>query len=267
MKDLANNFETEVLERSHEVPVLVDFWSPTCGPCLFLGPVLEKLETADEGKWELMKVNTMHHGPLAHEYGVSAIPHVQLFFKGKKVSEFVGALPEGTLKKWLDEFIPTETKERLNAIRERMQQPEEQENARADLRIFVQEHPEELMGKLILAHQIVLEEPQEAVSLVEEIKLGHLLHGSADTVRILAELMTFEGDPEVPVENRLRTAREAIDNRDFEAAIVMLVEAVQIDKDAVKELPRRASIAMFNLFGSQHPLTARYRRRFEMALY
>ena len=266
MKDLVNNFDTEVLERSHEVPVLVDFWSPTCGPCLFLGPVLEKLEGQDNGKWEMMKVNTMHHGQLAANYGVSSIPHVQLFYKGKKVSEFVGALPEGTLVKWLDEFIPTETKEKLQAIRERMVSGDRAQ-AIADLSAFVEEHPEEHMGKLILAHEIVLTDPKAAAEMVDDIKLGDLLYEGAENVRILSELMSFDQDAESPAGKEITAAGEAIRKEDFETAISSMVKAVEIDKDFSEELPRRGSIALFRMFGPNHPLTQRYQRKFEMALY
>lgn len=266
MKDLVNNFDTEVLERSHEVPVLVDFWSPSCRPCLFLAPVLEKLEGQDEGKWEMVKVNTMHHGQLAANYGVSSIPHVQLFYKGKKVSEFVGALPEGTLVKWLDQFIPTETKEKLQAIRERMTSGERSE-AVNDLRAFVAEHPEEHMGKLILAHEIVLSDPAAAKEMVSDIKPGDLLYESADNVRILAELMSFEQQDETPAGIEIAAAGAAIRKEDFETAISSMVKAVEIDKDFSSELPRRGSIALFRMFGPNHPLTLRYQRKFEMALY
>lgn len=266
MRDLVDNFDTEVLERSHEVPVLVDFWSPSCGPCLFLAPVLEKLEGEDDGKWEMVKVNTMHHGQLAANYGVSSIPHVQLFFKGKKVSEFVGALPEGTLTKWLAEFIPTEIKEKLQAIRERLNSGERAE-AVNDLRAFVEEHPEEHMGKLILAHEIVMTDSAAAKEMVSEIKLGDLLYEGAENVRILAELMGFEQETETPAGNEIMAAGAAIRKEDFETAISSMVKAVEIDKDFSEELPRRGSIALFRMFGPNHPLTMRYRRKFEEAMY
>jgi putative thioredoxin len=266
MKDLVNNFDTEVLERSHEVPVLVDFWSPSCGPCLFLGPVLEKLEGQDEGKWEMMKVNTMHHGQLAADYGVSSIPHVQLFYKGKKVSEFVGALPEGTLVKWLAEFLPTKIKEKLSVIRERLTSGD-RDTAVAKLREFVVEHPEEQMGKLILAHETVLTDPLAAREMVSEIKLGDLLYEGAENVRILAELMGFEQESETPAGNEILAACAAIRVEDFETAIASMIKAVEIDKKLSKELPRRGAIALFRMFGPNHPLSMRYRRKFEMALY
>ncbi|HHG83448.1 MAG TPA: tetratricopeptide repeat protein [Bacteroidetes bacterium] len=266
MKDFNTDFDTEVLERSQEVPVLVDFWSPTCGPCLFLAPVLEKLEGNDDGKWELVKVNTMHHGQLSQEQGISSIPHVKLFYKGKVVSEFVGALPEGTLVKWLDEFIPTERKEELQAILERLG-GEEHGQALEDLTAFAKLNPDLPMARLTLASEWVMNEPEAALTLIDDIKEGDLFYEAAENIRILGELVQFESEATEPAIEKIKAAREAIIARDFEAAIALMIEAVELDKEAAGDLPRRGTIALFRMFGPQHPLTMQYRRKFEMALY
>jgi putative thioredoxin len=260
------DFDKDVIARSHEVAVVVDYWSPTCGPCLFLGPILEKLASDGEGKWELVKINTNEHNRLAYEHGISSIPHVKMFSKGKLVSEFVGALPEGTLVKWLDEFIPTEAKEQLAAIRERLS-GQDRGTALADLRVFVAAHPELPMAGLVLASEIVFEAPEDAIALVQGIQLGDLLWESAENIRLLAELGTFEDTSGTEVGKQLSIAREALHANDFDAAMQAMIAAVEADKAFSKELPRRGAIALFRMFGSQHPLTIKYRRRFEMALY
>jgi putative thioredoxin len=260
------NFQKEVIERSNDVAVVVDFWSPTCGPCLMLKPILEKLASKAEGKWELVKINTMEHNQVAWEQGIQSIPHVKMFSKGKMVSEFVGALPENTLVKWLDEFIPTEAKEKLNAIRERLH-GDEHEAAMEDLRSFAKDHPELPMASLILASEIVFTSPMEAMGLVTNIKMGDLLYESAENVRILAELSAFQNKDGSKVGENIEACAKGLATGDFDSGLSSIIEAVTIDKGYARELPRRGAIALMRMMGPQHPLTIKYRRKFEMALY
>lgn len=100
------NFETEVVEASNTVPVLVDLWAPWCGPCRTLGPILEKLEIAYEGRFKLVKINTEDEQELASAFGVRSIPMVMLLKNGQPVDGFVGALPEGQIRAFLDKHVP-----------------------------------------------------------------------------------------------------------------------------------------------------------------
>jgi putative thioredoxin len=259
------NFETEVLAKSNEIPVLVDFWSPSCGPCRVLGPVLDKLASQADGKWELIKINTMDHQQVAMDLDIQSIPHVKLFSKGKLVSEFVGSLPEPTLAKWLEEFIPTPAKEALNEIRDRLSAGDE--HALTDLRAFVSTHPDMGMARLILASETVMDTPLEALALVEPIKPGNLLFDASENVRVLAEVLTFETDATEGAPIKIAAAREALEVRDFDQALSLTIEGIELDKTFQKELPRRATVSMLRLLGPQHPLTMKYRRKFEMALF
>ncbi len=102
------NFETEVIRASMSVPVLVDFWAPWCGPCKALGPILEKLEAAYEGRFVLAKINSDEQQELAAAFGIRSIPTCVLMSGGKPVDGFMGALPEGKLREFLDKHLPGE---------------------------------------------------------------------------------------------------------------------------------------------------------------
>ena len=102
------NFDAEVIEASQTTPVLVDFWAPWCGPCKSLGPVLEKVEAAYNGRFKLVKINSDDEQELAGAFGIRSIPTCVLMIEGKPVDGFMGALPEGQVKAFLDTHLPAE---------------------------------------------------------------------------------------------------------------------------------------------------------------
>ena len=102
------NFESEVIEASMHTPVLVDFWAPWCGPCKVIGPLLEKLETAYGGRFKLVKIDSDQEQQLAAAFGIRSIPTCVLLKNGQPVDGFMGALPEGQIRAFLDKHVPTE---------------------------------------------------------------------------------------------------------------------------------------------------------------
>ena len=100
------DFQAEVLERSHELPVLLDCWAPWCGPCKQLGPVLEKLAQSYGGRFLLAKINTDEAPQLRAALRVRSIPLVVLFVGGRPVDQFLGVLPEGKIREFLDKHLP-----------------------------------------------------------------------------------------------------------------------------------------------------------------
>jgi len=102
------NFEAEVIAASHQIPVLVDFWAPWCGPCKVIGPLLEKVEADYGGRFKLVKIDSDQEQELSQAFGIRSIPTCVLMVNGKPADGFMGAVPESQLKAFLDKHVPSE---------------------------------------------------------------------------------------------------------------------------------------------------------------
>ena len=106
MNVTVENFDAEVVAASMQIPVLVDFWAPWCEPCKVLGPLLEKIEKGYAGRFKLVKIDSEQEQELSQAFGIRSIPTCVLMFQGKPVDGFMGALPEGQIKEFLDKHVP-----------------------------------------------------------------------------------------------------------------------------------------------------------------
>src|SRR6476469_7248121 len=110
-----DQFQTAVLDRSRDVPVVVDFWAPWCGPCRQLTPALERAAAAREGQVDLVKVNTDENQNISRALGIQGIPAVKAFKDGREVSQFVGAVPPAKVESFFDALVPSEAEQLVAA--------------------------------------------------------------------------------------------------------------------------------------------------------
>ena len=263
-KTCAMDFQKEVIDQSYHKPVVVDFWAPWCGPCRVLGPVIEQLAAEQTNAWSLVKVNTEEEEEIAAQFRIMSIPHVKMFFQGEPVAEFTGSLPRRAIESWLEEHLPNEQKGRLSDLIDALH--EQEPGAVEELEAFVKEAPEIKEARLALAQALVYIKPTYAKGLVADIDLGDPMYDAAEDVRTLGQLMEME-TAEGPAAEALKQAADLLRKGEEEPAIQEIIRAVTVDKSYENGLPRRAAIALFHIWGVQHPLTAQYRRRFDMALY
>lgn len=264
------NFTDDVIEKSNTIPIVVDFWAPWCGPCKFLGPVLEELANESDGKWELVKVNTDEHQELSAEYGIRGIPAVKMFDDGKVIAEFTGALPKHQVERWLNENLPNESQKELESILASFES--DRVTGLKALKNFVKENPDFPEARTFLAQRIVFTNINEAVELVSDIKPGNKYYHIAESINSLDALLRDTencggSSNNTSLKEKLIMAKSGLQNNNLDEAMEALIDTVIIDKSYCDELPRKSTIAIFNLLGPDHDLTKKYRKKFDMALY
>ncbi len=262
------DFQREVIDASFQKPVLVDFWAPWCGPCRMLGPALEALEREAGGKWILAKLNTDENPQIAAQYGIRGIPNVKLFYQGRPIAEFTGALPKFQIEQWLKQHLPGSSAQQLEVIRSLVKSGNVWE-ALMQLKELMAKDPDNDDARALYVHLTALDNLDEAVEQLKNITEGSPHYELAEAVRALHQLMHVSeaeigGSPAAP---HITAAQQALAEKNYDATLAHLIDAVIADKKCCDELPRRATIGLFYLLGAHHPLTRKYRRRFDMALY
>ncbi len=259
-----NSFQQDVIEKSFEKPVVVDFWAAWCGPCRVLGPVIEGIAAEQSDRWELVKVDTEAHQDIAQQYKIMSIPAVKMFSQGKIVAEFTGALPKSQILKWLDESIPDPRKSALNALVAQVYV--DPSSAIAPLEAYCQENEDLADAWYALAQALIWSQPDRALEVLNKLPVdGRLLEKKQQFEAIQAVLNTQEGEDATqgPV---LVKAAQNLHSANWAGAIEALIESISLNKGWGEARARKAAVALFAFLGPRHPIAMKYHRRFSSAL-
>jgi putative thioredoxin len=238
-------FMERVVERSREVPVVVDFWADWCGPCKALSPALEKAANEREGKVELAKVDVDRNQMLAQSFDVRGIPAVKAFRDGRVVDEFTGALPPPEVERFFDKLVPSEADELASRT-----------DDEASLRRALEFDPRHAGAAVALARLLVKRgDYDEARALIEPLLHDYAAVGLAARIRLAQEDNAPEG------------AFDAWDEGDYERALELFQEAFANASDPEeRDLLRQVMVAIFTELGPQSELASRYRKRLAAVL-
>ena len=276
----AATFDREVIERSKRTPVVVDFWAPWCGPCRLLGPMLEEAVHRAGGALALAKINSDEEPELALRHGIQGIPAVKVFVDGNIAGEFVGALPEAQVRRFLERFIPTEADRLVEESRRHESTGQWEEALRGyDAALAIKPaHHAALTGRLrVLAHQRRWDDAQTAydacpgpLQVTEEVEA---LRTQLELARAAAE-----GPSRDELEARLRAQpddcdarhqlalRDAAEGRHREALEGWLA-IVRRDRQFRDDGARKMMLRLFGLIGARAPLTEEYREKLARAIF
>ena len=272
-------FEHEVIDRSRELPVLVDFWAEWCNPCKMLVPILAKLADELAGKFQLAKVDTDSEQQIAAQYGVRSLPTVKLFKDGEVTDEFIGALPEKSIREFLERHLDRPADEALKNAAELVDNGNSSE-AIALLQQALADDPDyDKLQFRLASYQLADGDPAGARITLETVTLSRQQDAEYKALLVKIDMNELAG-PEFDAESLRMQIASAPDNYevrrqlstllfledDIDGAMSQALEIVKGGRKEFRDSGREALLQMFEALGNSNEHVVRYRRLLAQAL-
>ncbi len=278
-----NGFNADVIEASMQVPVIVDFWAPWCGPCKQLGPMLEKLVRQAGGRVRLVKINIDENQNLAAQLRIQSVPTVYAFLQGQAVDGFVGAQPESNLRAFVDKLTSgakAPVEEMLDIGQEALDAGDAETAASAFSSALAEDPGNSkavaglirsriALGDVAGARKQINQLPPELVAksdVAAAITAVDLAEQSRETGNITELRDRAAANPE-DRQARFDLALALFGNGRAEAAIDELLQLVRLDRDWDGQAARNQLVKIFDALGPTNPLTTSSRRRLSSILF
>ncbi len=274
-----DTFVREVIDRSKDLPVLVDFWAEWCNPCKMLAPILTKLADELVGKFYLVKVDTDSEQQIAAQYGVRSLPTVKLFKDGEVTDEFIGALPEKSIREFLERHLDRPADEVLKQATKLVDQDNRSEAIVLLQQALIDDPDYDKLQFRLASYQLANGDPAGAKTTLRTVALPR--QQDADYKALLATIdMNELAGSELTVESLRMEIASAPENHearrqlssllflqdDIDGAMSEALEIVKSGHENDRDSGREALLKMFEALGNSNEHVARYRRLLGQAL-
>jgi putative thioredoxin len=264
-------FENEVLLRSHDVPVVVDFWAPWCGPCKILGPLLERIAIEAGGGFILAKVNVDENPNLAIRYGVQGIPAVKAFLNGQVSTEFVGAQPETMVRRFVENLVPDEAAAAVEEAQSYLVAHQWEDAEAAFREIYSQDEDNAPAALGLLKSLLMSGQGHEAVQLLDTFPRGNewvFAEELQPLAKLVAEVEENGPYPEDdPLAAEFYQAARLILRGNLAAAMDGFLDILKQDKQYRGGEPKDVMLGIFAILGDEDSLTREYREELASVLF